>query len=185
MLLMAQANAPQLGTGYDWLMLVSRVLHILGAIILVGGFFYVRAIVTPATVAHAAPEASDRAEEYFSGRRAAWAMWVGVASFLLLATGFWNYFRFMKSYDLAKSYHMVIGIKMLVGIALMFVAALLAGRSPLAQKFRQQWRVWLNVCLVLGVIVVALGSVLRTYPRSQKLDAPVAPTLIAPERSQR
>jgi uncharacterized membrane protein len=178
-LLIAQ-NGPQLASGYDWFMLLSRVLHILSAIILVGGFFYVRTIIAPPVVGNEAGESSDPGDRYFGGRRAAWAMWVGIASFLLLATGFWNYFRFMKTYELASSYHMVLGIKMLVGIALMFVAAVLAGRSALALRFRQQWRMWLNVCLVLGVIVVAFGSILRTYDKKDKLDAPAAPTLIAP-----
>jgi uncharacterized membrane protein len=176
LLLFAQAGGPQLGSGYDWFMLLSRILHILGAIILVGGIFYIRTILSPA----AEPVGTEQADSYFGGRRASWAMWVGVASFLLLATGLWNYMRFMKTYELAKSYHMVLGIKMLLGLALMFVAAVVAGRSPLAVKFRQKWRMWLNVCLILGVFIVALGAVLRTHPRPLKLDAASPPTLIAP-----
>jgi uncharacterized membrane protein len=174
--LLAQ-NGPQLSSGYDWFMLVSRVLHILSAVVLLGGLFYLAKVVTPA----ATSTETEPDDQYFGGRRAAWAMWVGVASGLLLATGFWNYFRFMRTYELDKSYHMVLGIKMLVGIALMFVAALIAGRSPLAQKLRQRWMVWLNVCLLLGIITVALGSVLRTYPRPLKVDGPAAPTIIAPQ----
>ncbi len=174
--LLAQDGGPQLGSGYDWFMLLSRILHILGAIILVGGIFYIRTIVSPA----AQTESVEESDHVFGGRRASWAMWVGIASFLLIATGFWNYFRFMNTYELAKSYHMVLGIKMLLGLALMFVAAVVAGRSPLAQKFRQRWRMWLSVCLILSVIIVALGAVLRTYPRPAKLDTIPPPTLIAP-----
>jgi uncharacterized membrane protein len=177
--LLAQSAGAQLGNGYDWFMLLSRILHILGAIILVGGTFYLRAVVVTASGAGQG-EGADPADGYFGGRRAQWAMWVGIASLLLLATGFWNYIRFSRTYELHSSYHMVMGIKMLAGLALMFVAAVVAGRSPLAQKFRQQWRLWLNVCLVLAVLIVALGAVLRTYPRPLKLDAPAAPTLIAP-----
>jgi uncharacterized membrane protein len=178
-LLLAQTGGAQLSSGYDWFMLLSRILHILGAIVLVGGTFYLRSIVVPVAGAGQG-DVADPADGYFGGRRARWAMWVGIASLLLLATGFWNYIRFSRTYELHSSYHMVMGIKMLAGIALMFVAAVIAGRSALAQKFRQQWRMWLNVCLVFSVLIVALGAVLRTYPRPLKLDAPPAPTLIAP-----
>jgi uncharacterized membrane protein len=179
-LLLAQVAGPQLGSGYDWFMLLSRILHILGAIILVGGTFYLRAVLIPVTHDGRAGEGSDPGDGYFGGRRAKWAMWVGIATLLLLATGFWNYIRFNRTFALHSSYHMVMGMKMLLGIALMFIAALVAGRSPLALKVRNSWRLWLNVCLVLAVLVVALGAVLRTYPRTEKLDLPPPPTVIAP-----
>jgi putative copper export protein len=176
LLLIAQQAGPQLNTGYDWFLLASRILHILGAIILVGGLFYLWAVVSPI----AAPPGAAPVDQYFGGRRAAWAKWIGIASLFLLVTGFWNYFHYIRNYELAKSYHMFIGMKMLAGIALMFLAAVLAGRSALAETVRQKWRVWLNVCLLVGIIIVVLGSVLRTYPRPEKLDAPPGPTLIAP-----
>ena len=63
------------------------------------------------------------------------------------------------------------------------LAALAAGRSPVAETMRPRMRFWLNVCLFLGVITVVLGSVLRTYPRTPKVDAQVPATLIAPANS--
>ena len=39
---------------------------------------------------------------------------------------------------------------------------------------------WLSVCLILGIITVVLGSVMRTYPRTPKVDTTAGPTLIAP-----
>jgi hypothetical protein len=41
-------------------------------------------------------------------------------------------------------------------------------------------RYWLNVCLLIGIVTVALGSLLRTYPRTLKVDAPGPSTLVAP-----
>ena len=96
-----------------------------GAIILVGGIFYLRTIVTPSI---ATPNAN--VDEQFGGRRAAWAMWVGIATLLLLVTGLWNYMQIIKMNErMASSYHMIAGLKMLAGIALFLLAALVAGRS--------------------------------------------------------
>jgi hypothetical protein len=119
-------------------------------------------------------------DQYFGGRRAAWAKWVGIASLLLLVTGLWNFINMLKFNHLDPSYHMLGGLKILLGIALMFVAALLAGRSAAADALRQKWRRWLMVSLLLGMVVVAMGSVMRAYPRTPKVDAHPAPTLIAP-----
>jgi uncharacterized membrane protein len=171
---LAQQTMPEITPMY-WVMLLSRILHILGAIILVGGIFYVRTIIAPPA---AAPTAD--ADSLFGGRRAAWAMWVGIATLLLLVTGLWNYMQIIRMHErMASSYHMIAGLKMLAGVALFLLAALIAGRSPAAQTVRQRIGFWLNVALLLGVVTVALGSVLRSYPHTLKAAAP-DPAVLAP-----
>jgi uncharacterized membrane protein len=181
LLILAQ-KMPNLLAPYDLLMLASRILHVLGAIIMVGGLFYLWAVITPDSAAPAREGVGEgsSADQYFGGRRAAWAKWVGIASLLLLVTGLWNFINMIKFNYLDPSYHMLGGLKILLAIVLMFVAALLAGRSAAADSLRQNWRRWLTISLLLGIIVVAMGSVMRTYPRAPKVDAQPAPTLIAP-----
>jgi uncharacterized membrane protein len=162
--------------GTYWLMLASRVLHILGAIILVGGIFYLRMI------AHRDPAASPSrtADVLFSGNRAKWAMWVGIATILLVATGLFNYVMFMRTYDrFAGTYHMLFGIKFLLGLAVLFLAAVLAGRSAAADRFRQNLRGWLALALLLSLAIVVLAAMMRTVPHVPKPDAG-SPSLIAP-----
>jgi type II secretory pathway component PulL len=60
------------------------------------------------------------------------------------------------------------------------LAALLAGRTNAADAIRQKWQLWLNVCLFLALITVVIGSVLRSYPHTRKLDAAEPPKLVAP-----
>ena len=171
-----QSTMPQFD-GMYWLNLLSRILHILGAIILVGGLFYLRFVITPVS----APPGTAPVDQYFGGRRADWAKWVGIATALLLITGLWNYVQIIKQHErLASSYHMMAGLKMIAAIAVFALAALLAGRTAAAEALREKWRTWLNVCLVLAIITVMMGSVLRSYPRTRKVDAIGAPTLIAP-----
>jgi uncharacterized membrane protein len=172
---LAQQTMPELNSVY-WVMLLSRILHILGAIIIVGGTFYLRAVIVPNVEA-----SGTDAERQFGGRRASWAMWVGVATLFLLVTGLANYLYIIRSHErLASSYHMIAGMKMLSGIALFLLAALIAGRSPAAATLRQRMRFWLNVALLLGIVTISLGSVLRTYPRTPKVDAPGPSVIVAP-----
>src|SRR3954464_8272862 len=89
--LLAQQQSPHVDSMY-WIMLVSRILHILGAIILVGGLFYLQFVVSPVS----APPGAAPVDQFFGGRRANWAKWVGIATALLLITGIWNYVQIFK-----------------------------------------------------------------------------------------
>jgi uncharacterized membrane protein len=174
-LLAQQPHMPTTDSMY-WLMLISRILHIVGAIILAGGLFYIRYVVSPDS-----PSAGTQPpDQFFGGRRATWAKWVGIATALLLFTGLWNYVQFSKTYDLAKPYHMILGIKMLAAIADFLLAALLAGRTNAAESVRQKWGLWINVCLFLALLTVIIGSLLRSFPHDPKADAPEPPKLVAP-----
>src|SRR5688572_14854704 len=150
LLLLAQQAVPRMDTMY-WVMLISRILHILGAIILLGGLFYLRTVITsvpvplkdgpsttPLPLREGQGEGSSAADYQFGGRRATWAMWTGVTSLFLLVTGLWNFFQFIKTYDLSPSYHMLVGLKILTGLALFVVAAILSGRSAAAERLRQK-----------------------------------------------
>ena len=169
--------------GMYWLLLASRILHILSAIVLVGGIFYLRTVVTPAALplAHRERlgEGSESTDPRFGGRRATWAMCVGIVSLLLLATGLWNFIYTVKQNQLHWSYHMLGLLKIVFGLALMALAALLAGRSATADSMRKKLGPWLSVALLLGVIIVAAGSVMRTFPRTLKVDAPGPSEVVA------
>lgn len=150
------AGRPVIDTTY-LILLVLRVLHIVSAIILVGGLFYIRSILEPAGV-----------NACFADRRALWARWVAVASAFLLASGIYNYLhwiRFMKAAGtpLDPTYHMLMGIKMLLGLLVMFVAAVLAGKTSLADKFRGKMRLWLTIAWIASLGIVVLGAMARTY----------------------
>jgi uncharacterized membrane protein len=178
LLILAQLpTTPRLDSMY-WLMLASRILHILGAIILVGGIFYLRNVVIPLPLRDGLGDGSS-ADQQFSGRRATWAMWVGITSLFLLVTGLWNFVHMVIQNHLHWSYHLLGTLKIVLGLALMFVSALLAGRTTAAERFRQNMRFWLNICLILGIVTVIIGSVMRSYPRLPKLDALPAPPIIA------
>jgi uncharacterized membrane protein len=176
--LLAQQSTMPTFDGTFWLMLLSRILHILGAIILVGGLFYIRTIISPVS----APPGTAPVDQFFGGPRAKWAKWVGIATALLLITGLFNYVMIIKQNErLASSYHMLAGLKMLAAIVVFLVAALLAGKTAAADAIRTNWRMWLTFCLLLSIITVIFGSLLRTFPRTRKGELSNSPPqLIAP-----
>ena len=175
---LAQQTMPTFD-GIYWLNLLSRILHILGAMILVGGLFYLWAVVMPSPAAANAVTVDQK----FGGLRAKWAMWIGVATLILLVTGLWNFFQIIRTYELASSYHMVFGLKFLAALVLFLLAALVAGRSVAAETMREKMGFWLGACLAIGILTVALGSLLRSYPHNPKVSMDVAPAAVAPEDS--
>jgi uncharacterized membrane protein len=175
LLLFAQQTMPTMD-GMYWLNLLSRVLHIMGAIILVGGLIYLRTVVMPS----AAAANATTVDEKFGGLRSKWAMWIGIATALLLVTGIWNLIVMFRTYELAKSYHMLLTLKILAGLALFGLAALVAGRTPAAEVIRGKMRMWVGLCIAIGVLTVALGSLMRSIPHNPKIDAAAPPTLVAP-----
>jgi len=186
LILLAEQFLPRMD-GMYWLMLASRVLHILSAIVLVGGLFYLRAVITPALSRLPQRGSKDQATDstatdaLFGGRRAAWAMWVGLASLLLLATGLFNFLQIVRMHErLGPVYHSVAGLKILTGLALFILAAILAGNSPSAQAMQRNWRAWLNLCLAIGILTAVLGSFMRSFDHIRKANPQVPSVEAAP-----
>jgi uncharacterized membrane protein len=137
--------------------IVSRILHILFAIILGGGLFYMRSILSPSGV-----------EACFGDRRQVWARWVGLATFLLLATGMFNYIVIIREYreagdKLPMSYHILFCVKFLLSLLVMFIAAILAGRTATADRFRANMRRWLNLAWTSVLAIVVIAALLRAH----------------------
>ena len=149
-----QAALPEID-GTFVLRLVSRALHILSAIIIGGGLFYMRAVLSP-----------GGADACFANRRAVWARWVGIVTLLLLVSGFFNFFAILQDVKAAGEklpplYHALFGIKVLLSLVVLFVAAILAGKTAAADRFRAKMRPWLNIGLAAVVAIVAIGATLR------------------------
>ena len=144
-------------TGPYVIQLISRVLHILSAVILVGGLFYIRTILSPAG-----------ADACFADRRSVWAKWVGIATLFLLVTGFYNFFIIIGQskaeggVKLPPTYHMLFGVKFLLAMMVMFIAAILAGKTEAADRFRGQMGKWLNIAWLAAVAIIVLAAILRT-----------------------
>lgn len=140
----------------DIIPIISRVLHILSAIILVGGLFYIRSVLSPSGV-----------EACFAGRRQIWAKWVGIATLFLLVSGFYNFFLIngqakADGGKLPSTYHMLFGIKFLLALLVMFISAILAGKTDAAERFRGNMRKWLNIGWLAAMAIIVIAAIMRT-----------------------
>ena len=150
-----------------------RWVHILAAIALMGGALFQRLALMPA----AAELPDDAHEQLRSALRGRWSKVVMATAGLLLLSGLGSFGLLVANYTLDKSelpgklYHMVFGIKFLLALAVFYIASLLAGRSELAQKVRQNARTWLTLNLVLATLVVCMGGFLRQAQRIPKSGA--------------
>ncbi len=167
---MARAAAePQVDAAFVARVL-SRIIHILCAIIVGGGVFYLRSILAPGGV-----------DACFADRRSVWARWVAIASFLLIASGLYNFMVIWSEYraageKLPPTYHALFGIKVLLSLLVMFIAAILAGKTATADRFRLRMRRWLNIAWTSVMAIVVIGALLRAHHvRRAPTAEPAAP----------
>lgn len=149
--------------------LFLRWFHILAAIILVGGTFYQRFALVPALMSNNSGSA-DLAEAC----RGRWAKWVMASSGLLLVTGLINAVRTIIGYEFEGGiYHGLVAAKLVIALGIFWISAVLAGRSSLAQKFREKIVFWLTVNVALSILIVCLAGYMRMEQRVEKVEEPI------------
>jgi len=141
--------------------LISRILHILSSIILVGGLFYIRTILAPAGTS------TDNVNVCFADRRAVWAKWVGIATLFLLVSGVYNLIVIIgqskaDGIKLPPTYHILFAAKFLLALLVMFIAAILAGKTAAADRFRERMSKWLNIAWLASMAIIVIAAILRT-----------------------
>ena len=147
--------------------LVLRWMHILGAIVLVGGTIFLR-------LTYCDSESSSEVEKHRADVRRRWSKMVGATVGLLLLSGIFNIGKIISSYDIdadsfpGSAYHAIFGIKFLLAFVVFFLSSALAGKSGLAEKLRKQEKKWLTINVVLAIAVVLLAGVMKVTNRVPK-----------------
>ena len=154
--------------------IVSRVLHVLTAISLIGGSVFTAFVVGPA-LRSLSDDTAQALRETLTKR---WKMWVHAGIALFLITGFYNYMRAMPAHNEVgdKLYHAFLGTKMLLAFAVMIIASGLVGRSRAFQFMRDARGLWQMILILLAVVIVGLSGFLKV----RGIPAPkVVPTTAA------
>lgn len=142
----------------DPVVLLSRTLHVLGAIVMLGGAIFLRYVFLPS--ATALPEGESEKIRTAVSRR--WKMFVHSGIAILLITGFYNYIAVaMPQHAGDKRYHMLMGIKILLAMGVFLIASVLPGRMPAFEGMRRNLKTWLTVTIVLATIVVVIAGALK------------------------
>lgn len=150
-----------------WGLLLLRYMHILGAITLMGGAIFAYFAAAPGL------EELSEAErgKAHAAVRARWNRLVMISTGLLLISGIVNMLIYATQFDLGDMkgpYNMWTGIKFLLSLPIFFFAALLAGRSSLAQKIQANAKTYMAINLVLALAMVLIGGALRFVDRKPK-----------------
>ena len=138
---------------------ISRILHVLTAITLVGGSIFTLWILMPSVKPLGESEHANLASA-IGGR---WKRVVHGGIALFLVTGFYNYFRAMPLHRGDGLYHGLMGTKMLLALVVFFVAAALVGRSAKLEAIRRNRATWLGVLVSIAVIIVAISGFLKVW----------------------
>ncbi len=146
------------------LTVLFRWLHITFAAIAIGGVFFMR-IVLPAGLAALDPA---QREEVFLRCRRVFKMAIHTSILLLLVSGIYNSIRLFPQYKAYPPLLHVWGMHILVGLVIFGISIwMLMGRqAPAGHK------TWSLVTLVLLLILVALGSSLKTARERHNPPAP-------------
>lgn len=164
--LLLQTNLPT-PPGLPWPALIARWIHILSAIIALGGPFFVRFFLTPAAAATLDPQTHAALRERILAR---WRhlVYLLIAAFILSGVytfgvvGRWRDPTWTR--DDRALYHMLFGVKTILALAMFFLASALAGRAAAFAPIRRGAKTWTSIFLLLGLLVVLLAGVLRYLP---------------------
>jgi uncharacterized membrane protein len=150
--------------------LIMRWTHILAAIALAGGTIFRRFALLPAV----AEIPADARQQLATALRTRWSKVVMISSGLLLISGLVNFMLIVTRFDIPKAafpgslYHMLFGIKFLIALVVFVIAALLTGRTALADRLRQKEKFWLSFNMFLAILLVVLGGLLKVAERHPK-----------------
>lgn len=149
--------------------LVMRWMHILAAIIAVGGAIYIRFVLMPS-----AQETLDDATH--AKLRAAvtrrWMRFVHTCILLFLISGLYNYLVIQAPAHKGQStYHMLFGIKFLLALVVFALAIALTSLKPWSEKLRANARFWLGLLVALAIAVVGVSGYMRLIPPASSTDS--------------
>jgi uncharacterized membrane protein len=137
--------------------IVSRIVHLLTAITLVGGSLFVATVLGPSLRSLSDAVSSD----LWGAINGRWKMWVHGGIALFLITGFYNYIRAMPLHKGDGLYHALVGTKILLALGVMVIASGLVGRSKAFQFMRDARGLWQAVLILLAVVIVAISGFVK------------------------
>jgi uncharacterized membrane protein len=144
--------------GIDYLALVSRWIHLLSVVTVVGGSIFMRYVLAPA--GHAVlPE--DIHQNLRTQLLARWKKFVHIGVALLLISGGYNFYITLRDGVEPMPYHAIFSVKFLLAMGVFFVAIALTSTSPGFASLHKNRHKWMSILVMLAVTVILLSSVLK------------------------
>jgi uncharacterized membrane protein len=142
------------------LTIVVRWVHILAAVIAIGGLFNMRFVLMPAVREALSDEEHQRLRKSVMSR---WSRIVNIAIGVLLLTGFYNFFTIgLEKSQGAPIYSMLFGIKFLLALAVFFISSALVGKAKVFDGMRAKAGMWMTINVMLAFLVILLSGWLKS-----------------------
>ncbi len=135
----------------------SRLIHVLTAVMLLGGSLFTLLVLVPALEA----AEGDAKAKLVDAIRNRWKRFVHAGIALFLISGFYNYFAAMPGHKGDGLYHGLIGTKIILALGLFFIASALVGRSAAFEGFRKSSNKWLKIICLIGIVIVGMSSFVK------------------------
>lgn len=137
-----------------------RWLHVVTAVVAVGGLVFIAFVLRPAASRALDDRAHAALRDAVMGR---WRVVVMLAVALLFISGMVTLVtESMEKAQDVPAYHPLFGIKFLLALVVFFFASVLAGRSPAFEKLRQNAPRWTAITAVLALLVVMIAGLLAS-----------------------
>ena len=136
---------------------ISRIVHVLTAITLIGGSVFMAFVLGPAANA-LGDEAHDKLREQVIPR---WKKFVHGGIALFLISGLYNYMVMIPKHKGDGLYHGLVGTKIILALGIFLVGSALVGRSKSFEGMRAQRPKWLKILVLLAVIVVGISGFVK------------------------
>jgi len=142
--------------------LIMRWIHILTAIVAVGGSFFLRVVLMPAASAVLSREEHNKLRPVLLRR---WQKVVHVCIALFLLSGLYNYLAVTRHlHEGQPLYHALFGVKFLLALGIFTLAVLLTSLKPYTERLRTNSRFWLSLLLTLAFLVVLISGYMKQIP---------------------
>ena len=139
--------------------ILSRWVHILCVVVVVGGAVFMRVVLMPAADEALSPELHEQLRARVIRR---WKKIVHAGVALLMVSGGYNFYMAIHDQVPPKPYHAIFLAKLLMALAVFFFAVALTSSSPGFARLRENSRKWLGVQITLAVLIIMLSGVLKS-----------------------
>lgn len=136
---------------------LSRWLHIVSVVVLVGGSFFMRFVLIPA----AKDLPADQHDLFRDRVLKRWKMLVHPALLFLIVSGVYNLVLAMGVHRKDVPYHMTLGVKLFLAVGVIFLAIALTAKGEWSANLRKSSKLWLSLNLLLAMGVIGISSYLK------------------------
>lgn len=149
----------------NYVLLVSRFLHLSSAMFLVGAAAFMLIGLLPAMKEGLNESAAGRLRESISKN---WGKVVHASIGLLLITGGYNFWVLVLEPKVKPMpYHAIFLFKFLFALIVFVIGTAIVGKSPAFEKMRQDAGKWLKVLLTFALLIVLLSGLLNQVRSNQ------------------